>query len=83
MRVFYLVLQEEGAERPCRVDFNAADDYQAFQQALNVRRGQGVELWEGERLLVRMTKSVDNLWKLLPRDPVACPSAMPSVTAAR
>lgn len=80
MRLFHLVLQEEGAEGPRRVDLTAADDFHAFQQALNERRGDGVELWEGERLLVRMTKSADNLWKLLPTA-IAVSGPMPGPTA--
>jgi hypothetical protein len=80
MRFFHLVLQEDGAEGARRVDLTAADDFHAFQQALNERRGDGVELWEGERLLVRMTKSADNLWKLLP-SAIPASGPMPAATA--
>ncbi|WP_077146798.1 hypothetical protein [Sphingopyxis sp. KK2] len=49
---------------PRRIDFQADDPYQAFQAALNERGCCEVELWDGDRLLVRMSKTEINLWKL-------------------
>lgn len=85
MRLFHLLLHEGGACAPRRVEFRAADPYQAFQFALNERSSAEVELWDGEQLVVRMSKTEANLWKLhgiapLPR--AAGPSASPGAAAA-
>ena len=85
MRLFHLLFHDEGAREPRRVEFRAPDAYQAFQFALNERSSTEVELWEGEELVVRMSKTEANLWKLhgiapLPR--AAGPSASPGAAAA-
>jgi hypothetical protein len=64
MRLFHLLLLESGEAAPRRVEFQADDPYQAFQAALNERSSSEVELWDGDRLLVRMSKTEANLWKL-------------------
>ncbi|QXF12260.1 MULTISPECIES: hypothetical protein [Sphingopyxis] len=64
MRHYQLVLLEGGEADPRRIEFRADDPYQAFQAALNERGSSEVELWDGEKLLVRMSKTEANLWKL-------------------
>ncbi|MGN6595251.1 hypothetical protein [Sphingopyxis terrae] len=64
MRLYQLVLLEGGETDPRRIEFRADDPYQAFQAALNERSSSEVELWDGEKLLVRMSKTDANLWKL-------------------
>lgn len=64
MRVYHLLLIEGGEAAPRRIEFRADDPYQAFQAALNERSSREVELWDGARLLVRMSKTEANLWKL-------------------
>ncbi|HEV7313703.1 hypothetical protein [Sphingopyxis sp.] len=64
MRLFHLLFHGEDAREPRRVEFRAPDAYQAFQFALNDRGSAEVELWDGEQLLVRMSKTEANLWKL-------------------
>lgn len=64
MRVYHLVLLDGSEADPRRTEFRADDPYQAFQAALNERSSDEVELWEGDRLLVRMSKTEANLWKL-------------------
>lgn len=64
MRHFHLLLLTDDGEEPRRLDFQADDPYHAFQSALNERSRCEVELWDGEKLLVRMSKTEANLWKL-------------------
>lgn len=64
MRLYHLVLLDGSEADPRRTEFRADDPYQAFQAALNERSSGEVELWEGDRLLVRMSKTEANLWKL-------------------
>lgn len=64
MRPFHLLLITDDGAAPRRIDFQADDPFQAFQSALNERSRCEVELWDGERLLVRMSKTEANLWKL-------------------
>jgi len=85
MRLFHLLLHEGDPRAPRRVEFRAADPYQAFQFALNERSSAEVELWDGEQLVVRMSKTEANLWKLhgIPPMPGAAgPSAPPGAAAA-
>lgn len=85
MRLFHLLFHGEDAREPRRVEFSAPDAYQAFQFALNDRGSPEVELWDGEQLLVRMSKTEANLWKLHglpPSQGTAGPSAQPGAAAA-
>ncbi|NYF33668.1 hypothetical protein [Sphingopyxis sp. JAI108] len=85
MRLYHLVLLEGGEADPRRIEYRADDPYQAFQAALNERGSSEVELWEGDRLLVRMSKSETNLWKLhgtAPDHANAPPSFHPGPAAA-
>jgi hypothetical protein len=71
MRPFHLLLITDDGAEPRRVNFHADDPFQAFQSALNERSRCEVELWDGERLLVRMSKTEANLWKLHGTPPAA------------
>lgn len=85
MRLLHLLLHEGGSREPRRVEFRAADAYQAFQFALNERSSAEVELWDGEQLVVRMSKTEANLWKLhgiAPLPGAAGPSMPPGAAAA-
>ncbi|ALJ13531.1 hypothetical protein ATM17_08195 [Sphingopyxis macrogoltabida] len=85
MRLFHLLFHGEDAREPRRVEFRAPDAYQAFQFALNDRGSAEVELWDGEQLLVRMSKTEANLWKLHglpPSQGTAGPSAQAGAAAA-
>lgn len=85
MHLFHLLLHEGDTRAPRRVEFRAADAYQAFQFALNERSSAEVELWDGEQLIVRMSKTEANLWKLhgMPPLPGAVdPSVPPGAAAA-
>lgn len=64
MGLFHLLLSGASDDAPRRVELRADDPYQAFQAALNERSSCEVELWDGDRLLVRMSKTEANLWKL-------------------
>ncbi len=84
MRPFHMVMKNSTDTRPRRVDFHAESPDHAFQIARNEADGVHVELWEGAKLLARMTKSGANMWKLLPttdlpgateRQPMAPPAA--------
>jgi hypothetical protein len=77
MRLFHLVVHEAGG-RLREVDIRADDPYHAFQTALNERSSCEVELWEGDRLLVRMSKSDAQLWKLDSRAPDAVQGSPPA-----
>ncbi|MBJ7501767.1 MAG: hypothetical protein JHC57_18580 [Sphingopyxis sp.] len=66
MRAFHLMLLDDASSSPRRVDFRAEGPDHAFQIARNETDGINVELWEGESLLARMTKTAANVWKLLP-----------------
>ncbi|MHA4835662.1 hypothetical protein [Sphingopyxis sp. MSC1_008] len=63
MRAYHLLISS-AASAPRRVDFYAESPDHAFQIARNEEDGIDVELWEGERMLARMTKSGANIWKL-------------------
>ena len=63
MRAFHLLFDEA---EPRRIDFQAEGPDHAFQIARNENQGVNVTLWEGERLLARMTKTEANVWKLHP-----------------
>jgi hypothetical protein len=63
MRAFHLLIDEV---EPRRIDFRAEGPDHAFQIARNESHGVNVTLWEGERLLARMTKTEANVWKLHP-----------------
>lgn len=80
MRAFHLILLDDEAGPPRRVDFRAEGPDHAFQVARNETDGIHVELWEGEALLARMTKTAANVWKLLPSStrPRPAPEAAPS-----
>jgi hypothetical protein len=70
MRRFHLILLDDASCEPRRIDFHAESPDHAFQVARNETDGTHVELWDGDTLLARMTKSAANMWKLLPhRDP--------------
>ncbi|KTE20065.1 hypothetical protein ATE67_11785 [Sphingopyxis sp. H050] len=66
MRPFHIILQDATETHPRRVDFRAEGPDHAFQIARNEADGVHVELWEGAKLLARMTKSGANMWKLHP-----------------
>ncbi len=84
MRAFHLILLDDEAGPPRRVDFRAEGPDHAFQVARNETDGIHVELWEGGSLLARMTKTAANVWKLLPsstlpeKDAELAPEAAPS-----
>lgn len=63
MRAYHLIIVNSAAE-PRRLDFHAESPDHAFQIARNEEDGIEVELWEGDRLLARMTKAGANIWKL-------------------
>ena len=65
MRTYHLLLLDDASATPRRVEFKADSPDQAFQVARNERDGIHVELWESDRLLVRMSKD-GAVWKLLP-----------------
>ncbi|SKC02860.1 hypothetical protein [Sphingopyxis flava] len=65
MRTYHLLLLDDASGTPRRVEFKADSPDQAFQVARNERDGIHVELWESDRLLVRMSKD-GAVWKLLP-----------------
>lgn len=70
MRRFHLIMLDDASCEPRRIDFHAESPDHAFQVARNETEGTHVELWDGDILLARMTKSACNMWKLLPhRDP--------------
>lgn len=64
MRAFYLIIDDVGSVHPRRIDFQAEGPDHAFQIARNETDGINVTLWEGERVLARMTKTTSNLWQL-------------------
>ena len=64
MRKFHMILLADAASAPRRVEFEAEGPDHAFQVARNEQDGIQVELWEGDKLLARMTKSGANIWKL-------------------
>ena len=66
MRRFHLILLDDPSSEPRRVDFHAEGPDHAFQVARNETVGTHVELWDGDTLLARMTKSAANMWMLLP-----------------
>ena len=66
MRPFHMILQDAAGTQLRRVDFHAEGPDHAFQIARNESDGVHVELWQGSKLLARMTKSGANIWKLLP-----------------
>jgi hypothetical protein len=66
MRRFHLILLDDMSSEPRRIDFHAEGPDHAFQVARNETDGTHVELWDGDNLLARMTKSTANMWKLLP-----------------
>lgn len=63
MRAFHLLIDDTETRR---IDFHAEGPDHAFQIARNENDGVNVTLWEGERLLARMTKTEANVWKLHP-----------------
>ncbi len=65
MRTYHLLLLDNASGSPRRIEFRADSPDQAFQVARNERDGIHVELWESDRLLVRMSKD-GAVWKLLP-----------------
>jgi hypothetical protein len=69
MPAFFMMIAGADAHGAKRVDFIAESPDQAFQVARNVTDGSHCELWEGDRLLARMTKSGAELWQLLPTTP--------------
>lgn len=73
MRAYHLIIVSSAAQ-PRRVDFHAESPDHAFQVARNEEDGIEVELWEGDRLLARMTKSGANIWRLGGSNRVASPS---------
>jgi hypothetical protein len=64
MRAYHLLISS-AASVSRRVDFYAESPDHAFQIARNEEVGIDVELWEGDRILARMTKSGANIWKLV------------------
>jgi len=66
MRSFHMMMLDDQSIAPRRVEFQAESPDHAFQVARNEIDGVHVELWEGKALLARMTKTADNVWKLLP-----------------
>jgi len=69
MPAYFLMISDADARAAKRVDFVAQSPDQAFQVARNVTHGTRCELWEGEKLLARMTKSGGELWQLLATTP--------------
>ncbi len=69
MRPYHLIISGAGASEARRVDFTAESPDHAFQIARNEEDGVHVELWEGAKLLARMTKGDANIWQLLPARP--------------
>ncbi|WP_054587258.1 hypothetical protein [Sphingopyxis macrogoltabida] len=63
MGVFHMIVTDASA-RHRRVDFHADSPEQAFLLARNEKDGVEVELFEGEHLLARMTKSGANMWQI-------------------
>ena len=79
MRAFHMILLDDGATVPRRVDFFAESPDHAFQIARNETDGVDIELWDNDSLLARITKSGANLWKLhATGNPVAANEILPS-----
>lgn len=64
MPAYHLILQNDAAREPRRIDFDADSIDHAFQVARNRVGEIEVELWEGSVCHVRMTNGGSNLWKL-------------------
>ena len=64
MPSFHLILQSDARRPPRRIDFEAESVDHAFQVARNRTGEIAVELWEGRRCHVRMTRSAAPLWEL-------------------
>ena len=76
MRAFHLVMLEPESSISRRVDFWAESPDHAFQIARTEADGIHVELWEGDALLARMTKTSADVWKLLPSSTPPRPEAV-------
>ncbi|MBE1527946.1 hypothetical protein GGC65_002402 [Sphingopyxis sp. OAS728] len=68
MPAFHMLLHCPSRRDARRIDFHAEGPDHAFQIARNEADGTGVELWEGDKLLVRMAKTIGNVWEILPSD---------------
>lgn len=66
MRAYHLLVADQESAEPRRVDFIAESPDHAFQVARNETAGTSCELWDGDKLLARMTKSGAELWQLHP-----------------
>lgn len=63
MGAYHMIISERSTGSR-RVDFHAETPEQAFLIARNEKDGVEVELWEGERRLAHMTKTIANVWRL-------------------
>lgn len=68
MPAFHMLLHCPSRRYARRIDFHAEGPDHAFQIARNEADGTEVELWEGDKLLVRMAKTIGNVWEILPSD---------------
>ena len=75
MPAYCLMVSDAEARAAKRVDFIAESPDQAFQVARNVTDGTHCELWEGGKLLARMTKTGGELWQLHATTPQDAESA--------
>ncbi len=66
MPAYHMLLHCPSRRDARRIDFHAEGPDHAFQIARNEADGTEVELWEGNKLLVRMAKTVSNVWQILP-----------------
>lgn len=87
MRAYHLLVADQGSAEPRRVDFIAESPDHAFRVARNETAGTSCELWDGDKLLARMTKSGAELWQLHPtpsaddRDPASARGGVVSTAA--
>lgn len=79
MRAFHILIDHP---EPKRIDFLAEGPDHAFQIARNERDGVDVTLWEGERLLARMTKTEANIWQLHPLNAASAAGSVQQPTGA-
>ena len=64
MRTYHLLFDHASAPR--RIAFEAESPDHALNIAEHEADGTCAELWDGDKLLARMTKAAANLWKLDP-----------------
>lgn len=64
MRAFHILLEDDGSERPIRVDFHAETPDNALIVAQGHASGRSIQLWEGAVLVGSLDKAAPQLWRL-------------------